>query len=127
MRKVAWIVLNGSYTDYDELKIILEQQFETMTPEIILGVDGGTDHLEALGLKPTHILGDFDSIIGIDAYKKKFKDAEWLEYPPEKDYTDSELAFETASALGCSEVLVIGAFGGRMDHMLGTVFLLKSL
>lgn len=125
MRKVALIVLNGSYTDYDALKIILERQFDDRGPDIVLGVDGGTDHLEALGLDPTHILGDFDSIQGIEAYKQKFKDAEWLVYPPEKDYTDSELAFETAKTLGCNEVLVIGAFGGRMDHMLGTVFLLN--
>ncbi|MBF4691678.1 thiamine diphosphokinase [Fusibacter ferrireducens] len=125
MKKVALIVLNGFYNDYDALKIILEEQFKDESPEIVLGVDGGTNHLEALGLEPTHILGDFDSIENIEVHKQRFKEAAWLVYPSEKDYTDSELAFETAKGLGCNEAIVLGAFGGRMDHMLGTVFLLN--
>lgn len=125
MKRIALIVLNGSYEDYRALKAILEDRFDIQKPEVVLGVDGGTNHLEALGLEPTHILGDFDSIENIEVYKKKFKEAEWIVYPSEKDYTDSELAFETAKTLGCNEIVVIGAFGGRLDHMLGTILLLN--
>ncbi|GAU78750.1 thiamin pyrophosphokinase [Fusibacter sp. 3D3] len=119
------VVLNGAYIDYRKLKAILKERFKTQNPEVVLGVDGGTNHLESLGLTPTHILGDLDSIEHIDVYKEKFKEAEWIVYPIEKDYTDSELAFETAKSLGCNELVVIGAFGGRLDHMLGTILLLN--
>ena len=43
---------------------------------------------------------------------------------PEKDETDTELALRKAMALGCEEIAVLGATGGRADHMMGNVQLL---
>ncbi|MEG1576611.1 MAG: thiamine diphosphokinase, partial [Clostridium sp.] len=37
-------------------------------------------------------------------------------HKPEKDETDTELAFLTAEKYGCDVVDLLGALGGRMDH-----------
>ena len=44
--------------------------------------------------------------------------------PAGKDETDTELALLKAQATGCTEMVVLGATGGRMDHMLGNIHLL---
>ncbi len=125
MMRQALVVLNGHFQDYMVLKRGLNRVFKDIEPEVILGVDGGAAHLKALQLSPTHILGDFDSIEDCESLKGHYPDSEWLVYPKEKDYTDSELALETIAEMGCDRVVVVGAFGGRLDHMIGTLFLLN--
>jgi thiamine pyrophosphokinase len=39
-------------------------------------------------------------------------------HPPAKDASDLELALREAAAMGASEALLLGAFGGRADHLL---------
>ena len=48
----------------------------------------------------------------------------WEVHQPEKDETDTELALNRAMASGCGEIAVLGATGGRLDHMLGNIHLL---
>ncbi len=125
MSSSALVVLNGEFQSYETLKKQIEKIFNRKPPDIVVGVDGGVSHLEALGIMPTHILGDFDSIISFESLKLQYPDSKWIEYPPEKDFTDSELALEILSQLDCEFILIVGAFGGRLDHMIGTVFLLN--
>ena len=48
----------------------------------------------------------------------------WDVHQPEKDETDTELALQKAQAIGSGEIAVLGATGGRIDHMLGNIHLL---
>lgn len=125
MRPSALVVLNGEYQSHETLKKQIQRIFGTSTPDIVVGVDGGVTHLRALDVVPTHIIGDFDSILNTDGIKQEYPDAKWIEYLPEKDFTDSELALEILSQMDCELILVVGAFGGRLDHMMGTIFLLN--
>jgi thiamine pyrophosphokinase len=46
-------------------------------------------------------------------------------YPREKDSTDTEIALEKAISLGATEITFLGCVGGRLDHTLGNLGLLK--
>lgn len=125
MRPSALVVLNGEYQSHETLKKQIQKIFERESPDIVVGVDGGVTHLRALEVVPTHIIGDFDSISNTDVLKQSYPDAKWIEYLPEKDFTDSELALEILSQMDCELIVIVGAFGGRLDHMIGTIFLLN--
>lgn len=45
-------------------------------------------------------------------------------HQPEKDDTDTELAIKRALAMNCSHITLLGATGGRLDHMIGNIHLL---
>jgi thiamine pyrophosphokinase len=44
--------------------------------------------------------------------------------PADKDESDTELALVAAAGRGATEVLVLGAFGGRLDHHLANIWIL---
>lgn len=89
--------------------------------DFFLYCDGGLRHLGALQRKPDLIVGDFDSFSGT------LPDAETIALPREKDDTDSVFGAKEAIRRGFSEFLLIGAFGGRLDHTLGNLSLLLYL
>jgi thiamine pyrophosphokinase len=90
----------------------------------LIGVDGGSRHLESLGVLPHLAVGDMDSIRGelLEQYRRV--GVEMHLHPPKKDATDLELALELALERGASRISILGATGGRLDHTLGNLFLL---
>lgn len=90
--------------------------------DLILAADGGLRHLQALGLEPTGILGDFDSL----GYVPQGPRVE--RFPVEKDDTDSMLAVKTGLAAGCRRFLLYGAMDGpRLDHTVANLQTLHYL
>ena len=73
---------------------------------------------------------DFDSF---DFSRLSSEDAEIVKkiptvtYPVKKDLTDSAIAVETALEKGADSLFIFGALGGRLDHTLSNVFLLKYI
>ena len=118
------IALNGTVDSTDKLKAQLIRYMGVNKPAHVIGVDGGCKLLERLDVMPTIILGDFDSIGDLTRYKDQWPSAEIKTFPPEKDYTDAELAFEEVEGLPLDRIAVIGGFGGRVDHMLSILFLI---
>lgn len=47
-----------------------------------------------------------------------------LQFQPEKDETDTEIAIRTAISQGCDTIHILGATGTRVDHMMGNIHLL---
>ena len=81
------------------------------TDDLVIGADGGMVHLNRLGLQPTVILGDFDSLGYVPEGAQVF--------PVEKDDTDSMLAVRHGLERGCKEFLFYGCLDGeRLDHTL---------
>lgn len=109
---------SGNVDDYNQIKKKILNVYD-----YIISVDGGAKHLEPLGLKPNLLIGDFDSI-DLELLNKYKKDAKIDSYNPEKDETDSELAFVKVEELKPEIVHVVGFLGGRMDHTLNNVLLL---
>ena len=113
----ALVALNGKIAHIEKLKLILSE----LSFDYIVGVDGGTHYLETLGYSPNVLIGDFDST-NLEAHKIKWPNVKVLKFNTEKDMTDAELAFSYIADKGFSEIIVIGAFGGRLDHLLGNIF-----
>lgn len=83
--------------------------------------DSGLRHMDALGIKPDLIIGDFDS------HQRPTSDVETIVLPCEKDDTDTVFAAKEALKRGFDDFLLIGAVGGRLDHTLGNVSILLWL
>ena len=95
--------------------------------DCIVSVDGGLKYTKELGLIPTAIVGDFDTIQKevLEEYRK-IPSILWDVHKPEKNETDTELAIDTALKLGCENLVILGATGGRLDHEWSNVHLLKT-
>ena len=96
----------------------------------IVCLDGGFDEAVKQGIRPDILLGDMDSLeADIEAVtadpNSLTADLKILRYPPEKDYTDLELAFIELDPAETPEVLVIGAMGGRLDMTAVNIQLLE--
>jgi thiamine pyrophosphokinase len=94
--------------------------------DILYAADGGTRHLLALGLIPSIIIGDLDSLSSDDRLMLKAKGVKTQQHPRDKDQTDLELALDHAIQAGYREILIAGALGGRLDQTLGNLFLLSD-
>lgn len=91
----------------------------------VIAVDAGLEAVKVLGLEPDMIVGDFDTVKPETlAYYRRREHIVWDIHQPEKNETDTELALLKAQASGCGEIVILGATGVRMDHMLGNLHLL---
>ena len=89
--------------------------------DLVIAVDGGLLHCQSFGLTPALAIGDFDSL----GYLPKGVEA--FTHPVEKDDTDMALAVDVALTRGAREIYLLGALGGRLDHTLANITLLRSL
>lgn len=99
---------------------------QAFDPEWVIAADAGIHHALTLGIHMDQILGDFDSVSPEDLACCDGIDR--IEFPAEKDYTDTELALETAMERAGSrgKILMLAAMGTRADHSLANIFLLKK-
>lgn len=96
--------------------------------DLIIAADSGLDTINILGVFPDYIVGDFDSVSDrslISAYEKR--GSKVLKFPEDKDFTDTQLACETAVEQGVSHLVILGATGNRIDHMLCNFNLIAKL
>ena len=90
------------------------------TGDYVIAADGGYAHVQALGIKPDCLLGDFDSL--------GYVPDKALVYPVKKDDTDAMLAVRRGLELGYREFVLYGTLDGpRLDHTLANVQLLHFL
>ena len=116
----ACILLNGEIKDTNFIKDIIDSE----DYRYIICADGGARHLYKLNITPNYIIGDLDSLEEpiIDYYKSKgvcFK-----KFPQRKDETDTQLCIHLAKDLGISNIHLIGALGGRIDHTIANINLM---
>jgi thiamine pyrophosphokinase len=94
--------------------------------DFIIAADKGSECLYNNSIIPNLILGDFDSIEKKILDDMKLQVKEILEFPPEKDYTDTEIAIMEAIKRGAKKIYLFGAIGSRIDHTLGNIGLLLT-
>jgi len=94
----------------------------------LICADGGARVALSHGLKPAHVIGDFDSLSEADLRTLEAGGAQLHRYSPRKDETDLELALSLAARLLADdpqpEIVILGAVGGRLDHELANIMLL---
>ena len=100
---IAWILVGGRLT--------LTPALQTLPrPALVVAADGGARHAAGLGVEVDAWVGDFDSSDGVHL------DAPREVHPAAKNETDAELAVRVALGRGATELVFLGAFGGRFDH-----------
>ena len=92
--------------------------------DLVIAADCGLQNALRMGVAPTVVLGDFDSLPkGVEIPEE----AEILQVPAEKDETDTQLAVSLAISRGAREIVIIGGIGGRLDHTLSNLAILEDL
>ena len=89
--------------------------------DFVIFCDSGLKHMEKLAVKPSLIVGDFDS------HENPHLDVETIVLPCEKDDTDTVFAVKEAVKRGFTDFLLIGVVGARLDHTLGNIYVLEYL
>lgn len=89
-----------------------------ITERYIICADGGYDRIKGK-YSADVVLGDLDSI------KKVPENIKTEIFDAEKNFTDGELCVDYAAKAGIKALSVYCALGGRIDHTLGNLSLLK--
>ena len=109
------IVGGADISNYDRINTIITSE------DYVIFCDSGLKHMEKLAVKPSLIVGDFDS------HENPKLDIETIVLPCEKDDTDTVFAVKEAIRRGYTDFLLIGVIGARLDHTLGNVYILEYL
>lgn len=110
------VIIGGAEIgNYEYLRKVISRE------DYIVFCDSGLRHMDRLNVRPSLIVGDFDS------HENPHLEAETIVLPCEKDDTDTVYAVKEAVRRGFTDFLLIGAIGGRLDHTLGNVSILLYL
>jgi len=90
--------------------------------DCFIATDGAAHAASTLQVEPDIICGDFDSI-DLARAKREFPGTEFVE-TSDQYLGDLEKALRLALERGATRVVVAGASGGRLDHLLGNMTLL---
>lgn len=105
-----------------DIRIDAIEEFPT-EEDLVIAADSGYKNALALGVSPTVVLGDFDSL----EKSTLPEDVKKIEFPPKKDSTDTQLAVEYAIEQKCDQIILIGGLSGRLDHTLSNLAILEDL
>ena len=88
--------------------------------DYIICADSGYENCLRSGAKPDIVIGDFDSL-------NDYSGDNIIRFKKEKDETDTLLAVNHALKKGYKKIIIFGALGGREDHAIGNIYLLKKI
>ena len=88
---------------------------------LVIAADGGYLCCRRIGHEPDVLLGDFDSLREVPSHRNLIR------HSPVKDDTDMALAADYALREDCGRLFLYGGLGGRPDHTLANLQLLKRL
>jgi thiamine pyrophosphokinase len=92
---------------------------------IVIAADGGYARALGLGLAPSLLVGDLDSVDPALAEAAEAGGVVVRRASRAKDESDAELALLAAVEAGARRITLLGAFGGRrLDHALANLWLL---
>ena len=89
--------------------------------DFVVAADSGIRHADVLDVTPDLIVGDFDSATSTDL--ERYPNVPRQTYPVRKDLLDLELALDEATARGATDLVIVGALGGRLDQTLAALFI----
>lgn len=116
--KRAIIFANGQLTNLQQARTFIQPD------DYIIAADGGAQYVFAIGINPHVIIGDLDSLPPEEKAQAEAAGVHIRQFSPHKDETDLELALRHAVDQNAAEIIILGALGGQIDHLLGNVLLL---
>jgi len=121
MKEKAVVVCGGAIHDYSWLRA----RISALDPCRIICADVGARHCLRIDVDPEVVIGDMDSLEPAMVENLARRGTRIDGYPPEKDETDTQLALQYALSLEPEEIRIFGALGGRIDHTLANMSVLK--
>jgi thiamine pyrophosphokinase len=106
--------------------VVPEDRDAVVGAETVIAADGGALALERWGITPQLVVGDLDSLGFDKADELGRRGAKVIPFPAEKDQSDLELAMRYALETGADDIVLVGVFGGRIDHLLANAMLLAD-
>ncbi len=94
---------------------------QDLSNKFIIAADGGYSVLKEIGIEPTLIIGDFDSLGFVPNQENVIK------YPAAKDETDMFLAVKEGLKRGYKYFKIYGGLDNRFDHSLANIQILTYL
>ena len=117
MGKTALVIGNGEPPS----RPLLE---EFADADLLLCADGGADTARRYGRAPDYIVGDLDSISR--ASTDSIDAARLIRIDADDTGTDIQKVLRHAVELGVTEAVLLGFTGGRTDHLLWNLSMLKT-
>ncbi len=90
--------------------------------DFVICADKGLNYALQAGIKPSIVIGDFDSYSGDSQYKYKV-----VTLPVHKDETDAMHSAYYALKQGYKKITILCATGGRLDHTYGNLATLQYI
>lgn len=123
-------------TSYLELSI--RASVDIHADDFVVCADGGMTHAIAENVIPDVVIGDFDSsdygeIEHFIDSNPDYSDVKLIRTVPEKDDTDTLMCVKHAmdykhdAGVGCTEFVIVGGLGGRLDHTFANLQILSYL
>lgn len=116
----AVLFLNGDYEEDAFYQLLFA------TADLTVAADGGAAFLQRHRLVPDVLVGDFDSLAPAQVEELEVAGACVVRHPVRKDFTDAEAAVDEALQRGAHTVVLAGALGGGLDHLLGNLAVLRG-
>jgi len=115
------VIISGGHID----DVFTLEWLERNEYDYMIAADSGMNFLYRNKIVPDVIAGDFDSVDeSAYQYFVEVKHPEILRLNPIKDDTDTEFVIREAIRRGATSIVVLGATGTRLDHVLANVYLL---
>ena len=120
------LLITGGKVNMD----VAEEYTASQEYDTVVCADSGLNTAYRLGMPVHYFMGDFDSVSPeiLEAYREGkvegSEHCEWVRYPKEKDYVDTQLVLEWILEKGADEITFLGATGGRLDHFLANINIL---
>ena len=89
--------------------------------DYIICLDSGLEAADKANIAPSVIVGDFDSVTRETLEKYTSLGISVNQFSTKKDFTDMELGIQEAIKADVDELILLGALGGRADHMMGNI------
>lgn len=120
------LLITGGEVDLE----FVRKYIDSISYDTVICADSGLNTAYRLKLPVHYFMGDFDSVNPqiLESYRNGAvagsEACEWVRYPREKDYVDTQLVIEWILEKGALEIHILGATGGRLDHFLANVNIL---
>lgn len=112
------VIISGGRLDFQFASEFIEKE----KPEILIAADKGLAFCHEMGILPTCIVGDFDTLGESLLPEYEAKGVPIRKFNPVKDATDTEIAVRLGMELGAKKINILGASeGNRLDHLFGNV------
>ena len=92
---------------------------------LVAAADSGLLAVMRAGCRPDLIIGDMDSLPDTSLIAE-FPQAEAIRLKSDKDFSDTEAALRLLKERGFSDITLIGAGGGRIDHLIAVLRLFET-